>query len=226
MRKPRCALLVFHCLVFALCVQFSRAQEFPVAEGYLGYTIVNNEYGTDRQNSSGMQMGFGYNLMRQLRLVADFGYETHSTDLFWYNGERAQANMYQLLLGPEFTFRSKPRFTPFVHGLAGSAWRHYAVPNGEWTCTGYGCFEGHFDLAQEAGFASAVGGGLDWRLWRKASMRVVQFDWIRTNLSRDSGYLTPAQGQLPALQSWQDNYRVSCGFVFRFGSKASKDRSQ
>jgi len=219
---PRGAHRVLFCLAFVLIAPCNRAQEHPAIEGYVGFTEINNEYGTDRQNSPGLQMSFGYNLKRQLRLVTDFGFETHSTDLYWYSGRRAQANMYQFLVGPELTFRQKPRFTPYVHMLAGAAWRHYAVPNGEWICTGYGCTEGHFDLAQEAGFASAVGGGFDWHVWRLTSVRVVQFDWISTNLSRNSGYLTPAQGQLPTLQSWQNNYRLSSGVVFRFGSKGSK----
>ncbi len=209
-------------LAFVLIATCICAQEYPAMEGYVGFTAINNEYGTDRQNSPGLQMSFGYNLKRQLRLVTDFGFETHSTDLYWYSGRRAQANMYQFLLGPEFTLRQKPRFSPYVHALAGAAWRHYAVPNGQWICTGYGCVEGHFDLAQEAGFASALGGGLDWHVWRLTSVRVVQLDWIGTNLSRNSGSLTPAQGQLPTLQKWQNNYRLSSGVVFRFGSKDSK----
>ena len=225
MRRPRCALAVCLGLAFGSFVQFGGAQEYPVAEVSLGFAVLNNEYGKDRQNSSGVQLAFAYNLARQLRLVGDFGFETHSTDLFWYSGRRADANSYQVLFGPEFTFRQKPRFTPFVHGLAGTAGRHFAVPNGQWTCTGYGCYEGHFDLAQEAGFASGVGGGLDWHIWPRASLRLVQFDWIHTNLSRDNA-ISPAQGQLPTLKGWQDNYRFSCGFVLRLGSKGYQERSR
>lgn len=226
MKNPRCALVILFCLLLVVDSQISRAQQYPAVESYLGFTAVDNEYGTERQNSSGMEMSFGFNLKRQLRLVTDFGFETHSTSIYWYTGERARADMYQLLSGPEFTFRQKPRITPFVHGLAGAAWRHYAVPNGQWICSGYGCVEGHFDLAKEAGFASGLGGGLDWHLWPKVSMRVAQFDWIRTNLSRNSGYLIPAKGQLPPLADWQNNYRFSCGVVFQMGSKGYQGRSR
>jgi hypothetical protein len=57
------------------------------------FTAVKNEFGTDRHNSPGVQLGFGYNTSRYLRLAADFGAQTHSTDIFWANGERARANL-------------------------------------------------------------------------------------------------------------------------------------
>ena len=214
-------------LVFALLagVPLTRAQQYPEVEGYLGFTMLNNEYGTDRHNSPGIQLNFGYNVARNLRLVADFGAQTHQTDIFWTNGKQARANDYQLLFGPELTVRNRPRMTPFVHGLVGIAFRHYAVPNGEWICSGYPsyCYQDHFDLAQEMGFASGVGGGLDWHIRPSISLRMVQFDWIRSHLSRDNTNFSPAQGQLPTLKGWQDNYRFSSGFTFRFGSKGTPE---
>jgi hypothetical protein len=217
--------LVFVVLVSALFagVPLASAQQYPLAEGYIGFTMLNNEYGTDRHNSPGVQLNFGYNVARNLRLVADFGAQSHQTDIFWTNGKQARANDYQLLFGPELAIRNSPKVTPFVHGLVGVAFRHYAVPNGDWICSGYPsyCYQDHFDLAQETGFASGVGGGLDWHIRPSISVRMVQFDWIRSRLSRDNANFSPAQGQLPILKGWQDNYRFSCGFTFRFGWKGT-----
>lgn len=222
-------LFVLGVLLFALflCVPTAQAQQYPVAESYVGFTVLNNEYGTDRHNSPGAQLSFGYNVARNLRLVTDFGAQSHRTDIVWTNGKQARANDYQLLFGPELAIRNSPRVTPFVHGLVGVAFRHYAVPNGDWICTGYptySCYQDHFDLAQETGFASGVGGGLDWHTHPTISVRLVQFDWIRSNLSRDNVDFSPAQGQLPILKGWQDNYRFSCGVTFRFGQKGSQSR--
>ena len=204
------------------CVTLAHSQTYPVAEGYIGFTMLNNEYGTDRQNSPGVQLGFGYNLVRNLRLVADFGAETHNTNIVWTNGKKASADSYQLLFGPELTIRSSPKVTPFVHGLVGVAFRNYAVPTGNWICNGFSCYETSFSIARENGFATGVGGGIDWHFHSMMSFRVVQFDWVRTHLSRDNSNFSPLLGQLPTLSGWQDNYRFSCGLIFRFGEKGSR----
>lgn len=207
-------------LAGSLCVPLAQAQVYPAAEGYIGFTVLNNEYGTDRHNSPGVHMSFGYNAARNLRLVADFGAEIHDTNIVWTNGKRASADDYQLLFGPELTIRTSPKVTPFVHGLVGVAFRHYAVPNGNWICIDFTCYQDHFDIAKEAGFATGVGGGMDWHVHPQVSLRLVQFDWIRTNLSRDNADFSPVQG-LPTLSGWQDNYRFSCGITFHLGEKGS-----
>ncbi|MBZ5656532.1 MAG: hypothetical protein LAO56_14790 [Acidobacteriia bacterium] len=208
-------------LAGSLCVPLAQAQVYPAAEGYIGFTMLNNEYGTDRHNSPGVHFSFGYNAARNLRLLADFGAEIHDTNIVWTNGKRASADDYQLLFGPELTIRTSPKVTPFVHGLVGVAFRHYAVPNGNWICIDFTCYQDHFDIAKEAGFATGVGGGMDWHVHPQVSLRLVQFDWIRTNLSRDNADFSPVQG-LPTLSGWQDNYRFSCGITFRLGEKGSR----
>ena len=200
-------------------VTSAHSQTYPVGEAYVGFTMLNNEYGTDRQNSPGVQFGFGYNLTRNLRLLADIGAETHATKIVWTNGRRASADSYQILFGPELTIRSKPSVTPFFHGLAGVAFRNYAVPTGNWVCSVYSCYETSFSVARETGFATAVGAGIDWHFHPIMSFRVVQFDWLRTHLSRDNASFSPIQGQLPTLAGWQNNYRFSAGIIFRFGEK-------
>ncbi len=221
---PTASLLTTAFLVMLLLPSTAQPQVYPAAEGYIGFTVFNNEYGTDRHNSPGVQFSFGYNAMRNLRIVGDFAAEIHDTNIVWTNGRRADADDYQLLFGPELTLRNSEKVTPFVHGLAGIALRHYAVPNGEWICSGlppYNCYQDHFDIARETGFASAVGGGFDWHLTPMVSFRLMQFDWLRSHLSRDNVNYSPAQGELPVLAGWQNNYRFSCGIVFRLGEKGA-----
>lgn len=206
-------------IFFCTGVPHSYSQAYPGAEGYIGFTVLNNEYGAGRQNSPGVQLGLGYNLRRNLRLVADFGAQTHGTRIVWTNGRSASANSYQLLFGPELTLRKSERITPFVHGLAGVAFRSYAVPTGKWACNFDSCYETSFSVARDTGFATAVGGGVDWSFHQVLAFRIAQLDWIHTNLSRDNPVFSPIQAQLPTLQGWQNNYRFSCGITFRFGSK-------
>ena len=206
-------------VISLFCVPFACSQTYPIAEFSTSFTVLNNEYRTDRQNSPGVQFGFGYNLLRNLRLVADFGVETHGTRIVWTNGRSADADSYQILIGPELTIRNSERVTPFFHGLVGGAIRNYAVPTGHWECSFSSCYETSFSVAKDYGFATAVGAGIDWHVSPTISFRVVQFDWIRTHRSRDNAAFSPIQGQLPILGGWQDNYRFSTGIVFRFGEK-------
>jgi len=206
-------------VISLFCVPFAFSQTYPVAEFSMSFTVLNNEYGADRQNSPGVQFGFGYNLLRNLRLVGDFGAETHNTRIVWTNGRSADADSSQMLVGPEFTIRNSEKVTPFFHGLVGVAIRNYAVPTGQWECSFDSCYETSFTVAKEYGFASAVGAGVDWHVHPMISFRVVQFDWLRTHLSRDNLAFSPIQSQLPTLNGGQNNYRFSTGLVMRFGEK-------
>jgi hypothetical protein len=53
------------------------------------------------------------------------------------------------------------------------------------------------------------------------SLRIAQFDWIRTHLSRDNKNFSPQQGSLPILSGWQNNYRFSIGISFQIGEKGT-----
>ncbi len=161
MTRPAAWLIII--VIPFLLAPLAPSQTFPVAEGYLGFTVLNNEYGTERQNSAGVQLGFGYNVTRSLRLVADFGAQSHSTNIVWTNGRRASADSYQLLFGPELTVRSSPAVTPFFHGMVGVAFRNYAVPTGNWICTGYSCYEDTFSVARDR-LRLRGGRRVDWAL--------------------------------------------------------------
>jgi hypothetical protein len=199
----------------------AQAQTYPAMEAYLGYSHYNNEYGTDRHNAPGLQFNFGYNIARNLQLLGDIGAQFHSTSITWTNGKKAEADSYQFLFGPELKMRNRSNLTPFAHALAGAALRNYAVPSGHWVCGGvpFNCYEDSFSIARESGFAWSIGGGLDWHVRSGISIRFVQFDWIRTHLSRDNGKFSSQQGSLPILSGWQDNYRFSAGIAFRFGER-------
>jgi hypothetical protein len=198
-----------------------RAQVFPEAEGYLGFSLYNNEYGTSRHNSPGIQFNLGYNVTRSLAIVGDFGAQFHSTNIVWTNGKSAEADSYQFLFGPELRLRNRSKLTPFAHTLAGAALRNYAVPSGNWICSGFppDCYQTTFSIARDFGFAWSVGGGLDLQVHPGIALRVIQFDWIRTHLSRDNNNFSPQQGSLPVLGGWQDNCRLSAGITFRLGEK-------
>jgi hypothetical protein len=208
------ALLLLYLFVFTMP---ATGQQYPAAEALIGFTVDNNEYGTDRHNSPGVLLNFSYNPHRNLRLVGDFGFQHHSSNIVWAN-KNAGLDEYQILFGPELAIRQVKKATPFFHAMIGVAGRHYAVPTGNWVCTFNTCYQDHFDLAREFGFASAFGGGVDLN-YNYFSYRLVQFDYLRTKLSRDNLNLTPDQGSFPTIQGWQNNYRFSTGILFHIGQR-------
>jgi hypothetical protein len=197
------------------------AQVFPEAEGNLGFSLYDNEYGTSRHNSPGIQFNLGYNVARNLAILGDFGAQFHSTSIVWTNGKKAEADSYQFLFGPELRLRNRSTLTPFTHALAGAALRNYAVPSGNCVCSGFppDCYQTSFSVAHDFGFAWSIGAGMDLQVHPRIAVRIVQFDWIRTHLNRDNNDFSPQKGSLPILGGWQDNYRISAGITFRLGER-------
>ncbi|HVN17557.1 MAG TPA: hypothetical protein VMU05_02265 [Dongiaceae bacterium] len=223
LRESQIARLSALVMALLLLAGSMQGQSYPAAEAYFGFTVLNNEYGSDRHNSPGVVFDFGYNVRRSVRIVADFGAEFHDTNIFWVNGRKAHVNDYQMLFGPELVLRKSSKVTPFVHGLVGMGFRRYAVPSDSWSCDGFMCSQDSFNVAKESGFATGVGGGVDWHVRRGVSMRIAQFDWIRTNLNRANGAYAPVRNQLPSLGANQDNYRFSFGLTLHIGARRTRD---
>jgi opacity protein-like surface antigen len=101
------------------------------------------------------------------------------------------------LFGPQFTLRKSERIQPFAHALFGFA--RQKISND--------AISG--DLTDTA-FAFAIGGGVDIKaLSNKLSLRMVQADYVRTQLGLLSGVGSNSTGS--------NNLRISTGFVVRFG---------
>ncbi len=199
--------------------QYRRTDSYPIAEGFVGFSTFNNEYGVgQRYNSPGFHANFAINPRPRLRLVTDFGAQYHGTNLYWFD-RRVSLHDYQVMFGPEFAYRQR-RFTPFVRGLAGLALRHYVVPSGTYY---YDYNSGTIEerkmtVASAKGFAFGFGGGLDWNLRIPLlAIRLVQFDFVRANLAHSRPEFSAIQDQLPILPGWQNNYRFACGVVFKLG---------
>lgn len=217
-------LLFFFILLLAVVPAHGQqyAATYPAFEGFIGFSANNNQFGDDRHNSFGVQGSGSYNPHRAIRAVADFGFHYHGSDIRWsYNNREAHLNEYQFLIGPEFVLRNKSRATPFVRGMAGFAGRRYAVPTGYVTCDYGGCHSEDFNLASDFGFAASVGGGLDVDINQLCALRVVQFDYIRTHLSRNTVNWPDVEGQLPIVTGWQNNYRFAFGIVLRLGERGN-----
>jgi outer membrane protein OmpA-like peptidoglycan-associated protein len=133
----------------------------------------------DIPDASGWGAQFTYNLNHWAGLAIDA--TGHYVD---------QGSVYTVAAGPQFRIRRYDHFTPFGEVLLGFA--HWA-PNG---------------APDDNDFALMIGGGLDYKVTPRISIRLAQVDYVMTYYNA----LTPA-GQNNML----NGVRVQGGVVFNFG---------
>lgn len=188
----------------------------PAAEVFGGFSLQRTQFGTDMVNAPGFELNFGYNPLKMVRLVADFGGQYHGTSLFLFNSKVSTSN-YQLLFGPELVIRNKSRITPFVHPMFGWVTTRYNVPTGLLNCNGITCTNQKTTVITDSGLGLALGGGLDVAMSPMLSIRPIQFDYIRSHMSRNTPNFDIDPSIFPPLTSWQKNYRFGFGVVLRLG---------
>ncbi len=136
----------------------------------------------DGQRGSGY---FEYNLNNTLGLVADIG---------GYANTRSGINdkLLTYMFGPRFNWRHT-RLNPYAQFLFGGA---YVWNNPAGVST-----------TQNA-FATAAGGGLDYRLTNRIAIKPIQVEYVMTQIDSARGF-----------GSHQNDIRYSAGVVLRFGEK-------
>jgi hypothetical protein len=161
------------------------AQQTPKVEVFGGYSNLTPNIDVSSLNSnfnlSGINLSVTENLNSWFGGVLDFS--THFGTEAGY-----KTNMQTVMYGPVFAYRKHPSIVPFVHGMVG------VVRGGP----------EYLDISkQELEFGMIAGGGVDLKLSRRLSLRLIQADYLRTRFS----------------STYQDNVRLSAGIVFRLGKK-------
>jgi opacity protein-like surface antigen len=178
-------LIWFTVIVLALSA-FALAEDTsaPKVEVFGGYSLLHTGNGAlisgDSTNFNGWNAAVTGYFTRYLGLTADIsgGYNSNISS----TGE--DGHVYNFLFGPTVRLNNGGKLTPFAHALFG-----VSQVNG-----------GITGNVKESDFAMAVGGGADYKLTSKFSVRLAQLDWLRTNYYNTS----------------QNNMRLSTGVVFHF----------
>ncbi len=217
----RLSALFWLLLVVAAGALRLNAQAYPVSEWEASLAMAHSDYGSDHKTPVGVHFSGWYSAHRYIRVGGEFAAEFKSTDLFAYN-HQVKMRDYQFMVGPELVWRNRSRFMPFGHVLGGYATRHFNIPSGNYSCSGYpypSCSEEQYTLVSDSGYGFAFGGGVDIKVHPNISIRAFQFDYVRTHMSRDRHDLLPGDQQLPVLPSWQKSYRFTVGVVLHFGGE-------
>lgn len=185
----------FACLVFILFsfAAVATAQVPTSGNIFVGYSYYNTNVGVDRQSLNGWEGSLEGKFFPFVGIVAEIS--ANYGDLKFQGPvppacaigvvcspltESANAHIDNFLVGPRVSF-SVGSFRPFAEALFGA---------GHVTTNGFG---------SDTSFATALGGGLDYRLFRLLAWRV-QGDYIHTSLFNQS----------------QSNVRISTGLVLHF----------
>lgn len=177
-------------LLFTIC---ATAQIPTSGNIFVGYSYENTNWkGIDsslgRPNLNGWEASLEGKVFPHLGIVTDFSghYGSESFTELTPGGPttiNVTGHEWELLFGPRLSF-SVGHWTPFLEGMVGLAHIH----NG-----------GSFPTSANTSFASAVGGGLDYRLIKLLAVRL-EVDYVQTRF----------------FNTTQDNLRLSPGLVLRF----------
>ncbi|MFZ0136245.1 MAG: hypothetical protein WAK89_04250 [Candidatus Sulfotelmatobacter sp.] len=119
---------------------------------------------------------------------------------------------YSVLAGPVVSYRTKLRFTPFVHALVG--WDRTSL--GASTLTGVSPPASYAAITSND-FAFALGGGVDFKVFRLFSVRLGQLDYFHTSVNSNKLYGADFNSVLfEGYPTHQVNFRYSAGVVAQF----------
>lgn len=166
-----------------------RAQDPPKVDVFAGYTYIKvnpSTSGVDGFHLNGGSISGAYNFKNWLGAVADFGGGTNGN----IAGSGVSGSVYTYLFGPRVSYRHLGRITPFGQVLFGAAHE---------TASGFGA------SGSQNAFAMTVGGGVDYKLTNRFSIRPIQVEDLITRFPEGT-----------AGNQTQNNLRVSTGFVVHF----------
>jgi opacity protein-like surface antigen len=210
MRKLLIALL----LAFAAAAGsgVARAQDTPALELFGGYSYARlnapgiappySQIAPSNQGVNGFHFAATANFNSWLGIYGDVaGYYARPTVNGLLIGLPAQVTIneraYPFLFGPQVSFRKLRPATLFAHALIGGMHESAYVPVGS----------GGIGTETGTKWAYGFGAGLDVKVLRFLSVRVVQADYIRSHFPTST------------TSNSQNNWRISTGIVLRAGSR-------
>lgn len=171
---------------FASSAKAQDEQKFDVFAGYSYLRANPSTPGIGSFSLNGGSASIAYNVKPWLSAVADFG---GYTNLNLFNvGNSGTASTY--LFGPRVYLHHIWRIHPFAEALFGAA---------------HGSANLFDTVNSHNAFAVALGGGFDYRLSRRFSLRPLDVEYLPTRFP-----------EVAAGRQTQNNLRASTGIVFHF----------
>jgi opacity protein-like surface antigen len=114
------------------------------------------------------------------------------------------------LFGPRLSYRTHrfERFTPFAEALVGAA--TFRFSSAEVSIT---------KIQSNTSFATALGGGIDFRMYRRVTVRLFDVDYLLTRFPVIDVNTVTLLPEFSGIRRTQNNIRASVGVVFNIGRK-------
>jgi opacity protein-like surface antigen len=175
---------------------------------------INIPFGTTA-NFTGWNAEGQYNFNRWIGIAADAG-GRYGMPITGYRNDNLmglpKATGYSFTVGPVLSYRTKSKFTPFVHALFG----YDRASLNSSTITGVST-PVTSSATTYTDFAMVVGVGLDYRITHHLSVRLPQVDDLRTYHNLNHFYESAYPNALfQGLSLHQNNVRISGGVVVSF----------
>jgi opacity protein-like surface antigen len=169
---------------------------FEASVGF-NYIYLDQAY-PETKNLYGVNASIFVNATSWLGVGGEFmyGFGTHSITIPFFSKADIDSQRYVYVFGPRITIWHNAQFRVFAEALAGGAQADAQI-------SVQSPFSSITRSASDDSFATALGGGLDWRIANHLSWRILQADYLGTNFGND----------------WQDNFRASTGIVYSFGHR-------
>jgi len=174
------------------------AQDYPKAEIFGGYQYLHtgqvNVDGSEAVPSEGLNgwsAALRGNFNRHFGLEGDFG-GVYTTD----NG--VHIHHYTFTGGPVVSFDAGGKINPFVHVLFGGVHSSFSGSSG-----------GVSASVSHTGFTTLFGGGLDAKVNKAISIRVIEADWLYYHFGNFQPLTSSSISQ-------SNNVRITTGIVFTF----------
>jgi opacity protein-like surface antigen len=185
---PFLSMIILLCATASALAQGTTSANYPKVEIFAGYSAQGDadaglitfgptaSIGGDYTTPIGFEASVIGNFSKYFGIKGDFSAHINNdsasgavtfcnpTCVTATQGFQLKTRVYNFLGGPEFKLRNHTRVTPFAYALAGAA--HTTA---EFTSTGPTL--NVFLKSSENGFAMALGGGLDFRVSKRVSIR-------------------------------------------------------
>jgi hypothetical protein len=168
---------------------------FEVSLGY-NYIHLDDAF-PETQHLHGADVSAFVNATSWLAIGGDFmaNFGSHTLHNFFADVD-VDSKRLVYVFGPRITVWRNSQFRVFAEALAGGV-------HAEADVTAHFRFFSRSQSAHADAFAAAFGAGADWRLTDHLSWRILQADYLGTDLS----------------SQWQNNFRASTGIVYSFGHR-------
>lgn len=207
--KRHSLLLNCVCTVAALAllpvIALSQESEVPKAELAMGYSYLNvhpTKSAVTSFNMNGGGVGFVYNVSSLIGIKADFmGYRGSNTVSGAVNSVTVNPTLFTYLFGPQFKFR-RHKVDYFAEALFGAGHTSASYSQLLYVSGTPGTV-----YNSNNSFMMEYGGGLDWKVSHRVSIRPVEVDYLFSRFSANN------------ISAQQNGFKYVVGINVGMGSK-------